>query len=189
MLTESDVLKTLKILIQKANICSIGFTIKGIATPSYRCCSAICQIGVKNCSSFYSEIGEKNIFTGICPFGFKVVKRTISSDTKYREISIYGITNHQEIDIHEIISCLPRKLKKLVQKSVAEFDSMTFNEEKCNEEISFVYNVIETLLVGRKGIAIQGISHQFFTPLQGAMADVQNIRNNENISESSERLS
>jgi signal transduction histidine kinase len=47
---------------------------------------------------------------------------------------------------------------------------------------------VETLLVGRVGIAIQGLSHQFFSPLQGALSDVHRIRDNEEVQESALRL-
>jgi signal transduction histidine kinase len=63
------------------------------------------------------------------------------------------------------------------------------NEASQRENREFVEQLVETLLVGRIGLAIQSISHQFFTPLQGAMSDVKNIENKIDIDTSAIRLS
>jgi hypothetical protein len=193
MLSESEVLTTIKVVARNLpNGCNIGITTSNQKLPDYLSsskCFQICKTRPSFCSTFYKDKSGDSSFEEFCPAGLKICKRTVSTNTKYGDICLYGIINFNTEFVSKEIKNLPRKIKKEAKGTIDELSTSRFDEAKCINELQYVYDVLESLLVGRKGVAIQGISHQFFTPLQGAMSDVQNIINNEHVEESAKRLS
>jgi signal transduction histidine kinase len=149
-----------------------------------------CKLGLSCCKDFYKSIETEKVIEKVCPLGFTVTKRVFDTATKYQRITIYNIVKyHPTTDAENYLTSLPRDLKEQKEPALRQLKGLELSEPSQRENKEFVEQLVETLLVGRIGLAIQSISHQFFTPLQGAMSDVKNIENKIDIDTSALRLS
>ncbi|MEA3425102.1 MAG: HAMP domain-containing sensor histidine kinase [Bacteroidota bacterium] len=94
----------------------------------------------------------------------------------------------KSIDYAKLLAGLPRHLKSRREDVINDLQNLILNESNQTEYRDYLDALLDTLLVGRVGLAIQSLSHQFFTPLQGAMADLNNVESNVERDESIKRL-
>ncbi|MEX0997378.1 MAG: HAMP domain-containing sensor histidine kinase [Flavobacteriaceae bacterium] len=150
----------------------------------------ICSINHPACKSFYKENSKSDIWEKKCPFGFTVSKKSFDTSTSHQRISVFSILElNKPIEISTLLNNLPRKLKKQKADITTELNKINLDYSTQKSRKKYIEGLLETMLIGRIGLSIQSISHQFFTPLQGAMADLKNIKNNIDVEESMNRLS
>ncbi|MEQ8547130.1 MAG: HAMP domain-containing sensor histidine kinase [Cyclobacteriaceae bacterium] len=156
----------------------------GLNTPK------VCSLNLDVCKRFYKESPSRNLWERKCPFGYKVASKAFDTSSSHGKISIFTIVSYERIDKPEnLLSNLPRNLKSQKDAVIAELNGFEINEDNQRTNKQYIEGLLETLLIGRIGLSIQSISHQFFTPLQGAMSDVKNIEIGQDIEESIVRLS
>lgn len=193
MIDAKDLIRTINSVISKNSdkyICGLStgnngkpFYNNGISSPK------VCKMGLEGCKSFYNSIESEKLIEMKCPSGFTVAKKTFDTTTKYQTLALYSILSFEPLkDYESVFSNLPRGLKEQKDEVIRELSKLTIIESEQREYKNYLEELIETLLIGRIGLAIQSISHQFFTPLQGAMADVKNIENNIDTTNSIKRL-
>lgn len=194
MLDINQVIKTTNAIITKSSDQYIsGLTTTNQIKPSYNHNSKgtpkVCKMNLEICKDFYKRIAQEKNIERVCPFGFTVAKKTFDISTKYNKISIFSLINYKENqNAFSELKGLPKELKKLKDDVIVELSKLSLNYELNKEHHEYLEDLIETLLVGRIGVSIQGLSHQFFTPLQGALSDLQNIEHGNDSQESIERL-
>ncbi|WP_417857275.1 sensor histidine kinase [Xanthomarina gelatinilytica] len=150
----------------------------------------ICSINHPTCKEFYKENSSLDIWEKTCPFGFTVSKKSYDTSTSHQRISVFSILDLKKSNrISELLSNLPRKLKQQREDIVNQLNQISLDYSIQKTRKKYIEGLLETLLIGRIGLSIQSISHQFFTPLQGAMADLKNIQNGNDVDESTQRLS
>jgi len=194
MINIKNVIKTVNLAINKNSTnFYTSVVVKNTDKPNYNNGikqPIICSINHSHCKEFYSENSDIDIWKKKCPFGFTVSKKSFNTSTNYGVISTFSILSYdKENDIIKTIGNLPRALKPKKELIKNELESLALNYQKHLENKKYIDGLLETLLIGRIGLSIQSISHQFFTPLQGAMADVHNIENDSDVEESIKRLS
>jgi signal transduction histidine kinase len=149
----------------------------------------VCKLNLNICKEFYKGIYSSKSAEKICPFGFTVCKKTFDISTKQNKISIYSIVEYSaDSSNYDQFNELPREKKKSKDEALAELSKYNIDNNDGRKQYQYLCDLLETLLVGRIGISIQGLSHQFFTPLQGAMSDIENIKSNSDIENSIARL-
>lgn len=193
MLDITQVIKTVNAIITKSSDKYIsGLTTTSQIKPTYNNSKGtpkVCKLNLKCCSDFYKSLAQEKNSERICPFGFKVSKKSFDISTKYNKISIFSIVKYDKIETkYSELNDLPKHLKKQKQVVLNELAILKIDESLCKDHHEYLENLIETLLVGRIGVSIQGLSHQFFTPLQGALSDLQNIKNGDDSEQSIGRL-
>jgi signal transduction histidine kinase len=194
MLDINQVIKTVNSIITKSSDNHIsGLTTTTQIKPAYnhnfKGTPKVCKMNLEICKAFYKEISKEKSTEKICPFGFTVAKKTFDISTKYNKISIFSLINFKKNErSYSELNGLPKELKKQRDDVVDELSKLSLNHQLNKEHYEYLEDLIETLLVGRIGVSIQGLSHQFFTPLQGALSDLQNIKNGDDGEESIERL-
>lgn len=180
MIDEKNIVKTISAVISKnsdkhISALVLGRTGKpqynnGINTPK------VCSMGLNVCKEFYQSIEGKATIERECPFGFKVSKKTVDTNTKYKSLTIYVLLAFSiSQNTRNLLTDLPRQLKDKRDETIKQLEKLTLQEQIQIEYRDFLDSLLDTLLVGRIGLAIQSLSHQFFTPLQGALADLNNI--------------
>lgn len=194
MLDISQVIKTVNTIITKSS----EFYISGLTTtnqlkPSYnhnfKGAPRVCKLNLNICKDFYKEIENDKNVEKFCPFGFMIAKKTFDISTNYNKISIYSLIDYTKNDkANNLLNSLPKDLKKQKSDVINELASLSLNFKNSKVNHEYLEDLIETLLVGRIGVSIQGLSHQFFTPLQGALSDLHNIKRGDDSKESVERL-
>lgn len=194
MLNIKEVIRSVNATISKSsNKYFSSVVVKGTSKPNYNNGTnppKICSLNHDLCKQFYLKNAEKDIWENTCPFGFTVSKKSFNTASNYGRISIFSLVDFLKLnDTETKLSGLPRKQKPLKQDIIKELNSFNFDRESHIDNKNYVHGLLETLLIGRVGLTIQSISHQFFTPLQGAMSDVKNIENSIDIAESAQRLS
>lgn len=194
MLDINQVIKTANSIITKSADKHIsGLTTGDQVKPTYnnnlKGTPKVCKMNLTLCKAFYKEIAAEKITEKICPFGFLVAKKTFDISTKYNKITIFSILSYtRQASTYATLNGLPKELKKQKDEVIDELNNLTLNFGLNKENYEYLEDLIETLLVGRIGVSIQGLSHQFFTPLQGAFSDLQNIKNGNDSKDSLERL-
>lgn len=149
----------------------------------------ICSFKLSICEDFYKSISNKNYVKKVCPFGFTICKRKFVTATNYKTISVFSIIDFSYNPKTEVyLNNLPKKLKPKREETKKQLQSIQINKEEHIKNKDYIEGLVETLLIGRIGLAIQSISHQFFTPLQGAMSDVKNLEIGRDQKESLSRL-
>lgn len=139
----------------------------------------------KICISFYkySSTQSREI---TCPFGVNLKIENIKASNKEIRLITQIKHNSKLIDINKIYS-LPRKSKKYLKKFLNyKFEKYTVTEAYLFHE--YIANLFLTLLYGRVVLSMKALSHQIFTPIQGAMADRDNIIAESDIDASIKRL-
>lgn len=150
----------------------------------------VCSLKLNTCVEFYGKMSDKKLCERKCPFGFLVCKKSFDTSSNYENISIFSIISYSyNKNANTHLVNLPRNLKKKREDIVFELENLIINEDKHRKNKEYIEGLLETLLIGRIGLTIQSISHQFFTPLQGAMSDVKNLETNIDVDESLIRLS
>lgn len=194
MLNINQVIKTVNSIVTKSSDKYIsGLTTINQIKPSYnhnlKGTPKVCKMNLEICKTFYKEIAHEKNTTKVCPFGFTVAKKVFDISTKYNKITIFSLLNYTKNEkSYSELNGLPKELKKQRDEVIDELSKLTLNYQLNKENHEYLEDLIETLLVGRIGVSIQGLSHQFFTPLQGALSDLQNIKNGNDNQESIERL-
>jgi signal transduction histidine kinase len=136
----------------------------------------ICQLKLDECNKFYSELKDVDVCEKTCPFGFLVCKKSFNTASNYEKISVFSIVKKIENKSSLISSTnVHRNVKPLKNKAIEQLNNLVIDEPTHRQRKNYIEGLVETLLIGRIGLAIQSISHQFFTPLQGAMSDVKNL--------------
>jgi signal transduction histidine kinase len=128
------------------------------------------QIGMI-CRDFYQSLGEGSA-KSLCPFGFEVIYTKIKIGQKH--ILLYGILSFNGNIFQQRISPLPRVTKKRAKTEI-EKNKQLFDLDATYIFYSSASDVLNTLLAGRVGASIRSLSHHILTPIQGAMADLDNI--------------
>jgi signal transduction histidine kinase len=194
MLNISQVIKTVNSIITKSSDQYIsglttGNQIKPAYNNNFRGTPKVCKMNLGVCKAFYNEIASEKVTEKLCPFGFLVTKRSFDISTNYNKITIFSIIAYKRNEIAFLeLKGLPKQLKKQKDEAIDELYNLTVDMAISREHYEYLEDLIETLLVGRIGVSIQGLSHQFFTPLQGALSDLQNVKNGNDSKESIERL-
>lgn len=193
MLNTQEVINTVNALISKNTsngYCSI--VVDGQIKPHYNNGVRqpnVCSLKLDVCTSFYQEMAKEDVCEKVCPFGFTVCKKTFNTSSNYNDISAFSIVDyHKQNDFEKYLTSLPRGLKGKRLIIVNELNELVINETIYRATKDYIEGLLETLLIGRIGLAIQSISHQFFTPLQGAMSDVRNVEKNRDRTDSIKRL-
>jgi signal transduction histidine kinase len=193
MLNPKDLIKVINLVTSKGeNNHYCGITYRMQPKPLYRNGNnnlKVCGMNLQCCKQFYKtfEASQDNI--AVCPFGMKVQKKTFETSTTYKNITLYSIIGFEfKPSALEDLADLPRHLKDKKPFVINELTNLNVEEGRQLSNHESIAGLIETLLVGRVAIAIQTISHQFFTPLQGAMADIKNIEANIDVHSSTQRL-
>lgn len=149
----------------------------------------LCRLNLEECKEFYKTNEQNESYECECPFGFTVAKNTFKTPASDNRISIYSLLKYKDNGrAHSAVSRLPREIKKKRDDVMDDLSRLAFDHQSNAENHQFLVELIETLLVGRVGISIQGLSHQLFTPLQGALSDLQNLKNGTDRDESIARL-
>lgn len=194
MLDITQVIKTVNVIITKSSDKFIsGLTTTSQIKPAYnhnlKGTPKVCKLNLQCCSDFYKSHAHEKNAERICPIGFTVSKKSFDISTKYNKISIFSIVKYEKNETkYSELNDLPRHLKQQKQEVLNELAILNIDENLSKEQHEYLEDLIETLLVGRIGVSIQGLSHQFFTPLQGALSDLQNIRNGDDREQSIARL-
>lgn len=194
MIDEKYIVKTISAVISKNSGNNISAIVIGKSgKPHYNFgvnTPKVCSMGLDICKNFYKSIDDASIVEINCPFGFKVSKKTVETNIKYKALTIYTLLS---LDIPQnfqnLFNSLPRNLKSQREDVIKNLTEIVIDEASQIEFRDFLDSLLDTLLVGRIGLAIQTLSHQFFTPLQGAMADLNNIKDGIEVNESTIRLS
>ncbi len=128
------------------------------------------QIGTV-CREFYHSLSDGS-GKQVCPFGFEVLYLKIRIGQK--RIILYGILSFDEAIFFKKIYPFSRSTKKKAKKEL-ERKTVLFDADETYQFFSSSSDVLNTLLAGRVGASIRSLSHHILTPIQGAMADVENI--------------
>ena len=193
MLNIQEVIKTVNTVINKysKNYYS-SVMVKGGHKPHYNNglnTPKVCSLNLDICKKFYEDSSQKDLWERKCPFGFTVARKAFDTSSSHGKISSFSIVSYDRIDNPEnLLANLPRNLKNQKAVVLSELDKMIISEDEQRENKRYIDGLLETLLIGRIGLSIQSISHQFFTPLQGAMSDVKNIEIGQDQEESLVRL-
>lgn len=167
-------------------------TIKSTVKPQYNNGinqHKICSLNHSKCKEFYTNSPKREVWERKCPFGFIISKKSFNTSTSYGNISTFSILDFQKPNnLIELLNNLPKKQKPLKSEIIEEFDNIKIDKISNLKNKEYLDNLLETLLIGRIGLSIQSLSHEFFTPLQGAMSDVKNIESNIDIEGSTKRL-
>lgn len=141
-----------------------------------------------DCRMFYEKLFRNTVSEEdvICPFGFKLKCSSLTASTK--KICIVTQIEHDKsvIDNERIIN-FPRTSKKAIKKAL-KINEYSYNIDIAIANHDFLYNALEAILYGRVALSLKGLTHTIFTPLQGAMGDVENIKENIDVDESRARL-
>lgn len=129
------------------------------------------QIG-KKCVIFYNSLKEGSA-KSVCPFGFDVIYSKIKIGRK--QIILYGLLSKNDNILSNEINKLPRKTKKIAQRIIAN-NPVEFPKDETFQFFSLCSDTLNTLLAGRVGASIRSLSHHILTPIQGANADIENIK-------------
>jgi signal transduction histidine kinase len=149
----------------------------------------ICSLNHIKCKEFYRDSPNREVWERRCPFGLMVSKKSFNTSTNFGNISTFSIVGYKRpINLNDIIGNLPKKLKPLKNEILDELDKLEIVEAEAKNQKFFIDDLLETLLIGRIGLSIQSLSHEFFTPLQGAMSDVKNIEAKRDLDDSTKRL-
>lgn len=167
-------------------------TVKSTAKPQYNNGInqlKICSLNHLKCKEFYRNSPNREVWERKCPFGLIVSKKSFNTSTNYGNISTFSIVGYQKLNnLEGILANLPRKQKPLKLEALEELNTLEIDDNESKQHKNFIDGLLETLLIGRIGLSIQSLSHEFFTPLQGAMSDVKNIEANRDLEESIKRL-
>ena len=194
MLDINKVIKTTNSIISKSSDTFVsGITTIDQKKPAYNLnfkgTPKVCRLNIDICKKFYSEFESDKNGEKTCPFGFTVAKKTFDIPTKYKRLSIFSIIGYEiNTSNYSEFNTLPKELKKQRDSIIDELSRILFDKDLNKENHEYLEDLVETLLIGRIGVAIQGLSHQFFTPLQGALSDLQNIKKGDDSKESINRL-
>ncbi len=141
------------------------------------------QLGA-TCRNFYSSLSDG---TGkeTCPFGFEVIYVKIKIGQKH--IMLYGLLSLDEKIFSSKVSSLPRLIKKKAKKEIIK-TNLSLDLNKTYNFFSSTSDVLNTLLAGRVGASIRSLSHHILTPIQGAIADIENIEIESGYKQQFERL-
>lgn len=138
----------------------------------------ICLQNLEICKVFYRKFSESLESEMICPFGFRVAKYSRALSVKDENISIYSIIENTEL----YDSSTRKERSKIHRSKVKDFDdavesvlSYKINNQIAIDEHNNIVEVFETLMVGRIGMSVQGLTHQILTPIQAAIADIENV--------------
>lgn len=140
------------------------------------------------CRDFYENL-FRNITVEedvICPFGFKLKCSSLTASSK----KIYIITQLEHdfnIKVKEKIINFPRSSKKALKKAL-KFKQYSYNSDIAIANHDFLFNALEAILYGRVALSLKGLTHTIFTPLQGAMGDLNNIKEGIDKENSMDRL-
>jgi len=193
MINVNEVIQTVNAVINKKSKEQISsVTIKDTEKPQYNNGinqPKVCSLNHPLCKEFYRNSPKREIWERKCPFGFTVSKKSFKTSTSYGNISTFSILDYQKPNnLNELLNNLPRKQKPLKSEIIEELSIKQLDKKLNINNKEYLDSLLETLLIGRIGLSIQSLSHEFFTPLQGAMSDVSNIENNLDIRESTRRL-
>lgn len=193
MIDQKFIVKTISAVISKNSDTHVsGLVLGNSGKPQYNNGinnPKVCSMGLDICKDFYQSLDGKAVIEKECPFGFKVSKKTVETNTKYKAITIYVLLSFTlSPKTSDILTDLPRHLKDKRDETVRNLEKLELNEQLQLEYRDFLDSLLDTLLVGRIGLTIQSLSHQFFTPLQGAMADLKNIEEGLETADSVKRL-
>lgn len=196
-MTIQDIIKVMSVTLKHLNSESVtGILYGSNKIPSYssmcKKCPEICKLNLDICQKFYSEFEKEDISDRFCPFGFKITKKTPKYQYESNKISIYSINGFDKRKAYYSsninISDFSRNLKSKYKVALEFLESSTnsYNEDM---DLDFAYELLESLLVGRLSLYMRGLVHQIFTPLQGALSDLENIKIENGSSSSVSRLS
>lgn len=160
-------------------------------SSSCKKCAKICTLNIEECKKFYKEFETSSESDRYCPFGFLVKKSQIEGYSSNETLSIYTLTDFDESKSYHdrnIISTFPRSKKKELKEGLDERASITISPESRSKH-EMLKNLLTAILLGRLSFFMQGLVHQLFTPIQGALSDLENIKENQNTANSIERLS
>lgn len=193
MINVNEVIRTVNAVINKnskKHIASV--TIKDTEKPQYNNGinqPKVCSLNHQLCKEFYSNSPKSEFWEKKCPFGFTISKKSFNTSTNYGNISTFTILDYEKPNnLNQLLNNLPRKQKPLKLEIIEELNEIKLDKISNFKNKQYIDNLLETLLIGRIGLSIQSLSHEFFTPLQGAMSDVKNIESNLDIKESTRRL-
>lgn len=192
MINAKEVLQTLNTII-KSNSGRFynAITVQGQKKPDFLRFHypIVCSFNLTECKQFYENISNDSLTEIQCPLGFTVCKKTFNTATNYKAISIFSIIDFNNSNSAEkLLSNIPRNFKPKRNEALEQLRNISFDLEIHRKNKEYIESLVETLLIGRIGLAIQTISHQFFTPLQGAMSDVRNLELNRDLKDSLNRL-
>ncbi len=154
-------------------------------------CPKVCGLNLRVCQDFYKEFESEDSKDRYCPFGFLVTKSQIEGYSSNEAVSIYSILSFDKSRSYfdeNILSDLSRIQKKEFKEALDERESITFNSES-KDKHEMLISLLTAMLLGRLSFFMQGLVHQLFTPIQGALSDLENIKENQNTANSIERLS
>lgn len=193
MLNIKEVIKVVNtVIIKNSKEFQSSITIKDVEKPQYNAGLnqfKVCSLNHISCKEFYKNSPKRDLWERQCPFGFTVTKKSFNTSTSYEKISIFSVINHnQKHNYLALLNSLPRKIKQLREEAIYELKDLSIDNTKAVGNKKYLEKLLETLLIGRIGLSIQSLSHEFFTPLQGAMNDVKNIQGSIDIIDSIKRL-
>jgi len=138
----------------------------------------------KTCREFYAGFSTvpKEEF---CPFGIKIKYDCIAVESK--KICLYTQAEYNFDAVQKAsIQLLPRQAKKDVKKAISHPPAIDKRIAEDNHD--HYLKVLKTLLDGRISLSMRGLTHVLFTPLQGAMADLDNVLGETDKADSLQRL-
>ena len=195
MLDVSEIVKVVRFCIKnKCEGIVSAIMVNPTQIPDYRNhCKNMLDICLNNLNTRYAnEICKefyKNFDTvpkeSFCPFGVKIKYDCITVESK--RICVYTQIEYNPDTIKKIlVQDLPRQAKKDVENAISS--TRNTNKKVAENNHDYYLKVLKTLLDGRISLSMRGLTHVLFTPLQGAMADLDNIFRESNETESLKRL-
>ena len=155
--------------------------------PSYKCrrygVPPICQNSRKHketrayCEKYYASL-KSDEQRSVCPFGINI--SYLKTDKAANPIDFFLQTGFTETSIsNDIEKNLSRKPKKAIRNSKIEMPKYKFYADPDNNVLLDLLNRIsETLFAGRVAASMRALTHQFLTPVQAVMSDLQLIEYN-----------
>lgn len=197
-MTNKEIVKSFSFILKEMNrfeSVTAGLCYDRLHKPSYNVTSPLLNDCCNFCSrnselknvvnDFYSSLND-DCSEAICPIGLNIrIKKNDLGDRNIFIVSVGGF--NQEFGRNELFKTENRNLKKVYRKARIKASNIR-QHVRYDEQVSFLNNIFETLVAGKYSLVIRALSHSVFTSIQGAMADLENIKNKIDMESSLNRL-
>ena len=159
--------------------------------PDYTVRATNCQLCTLNrsdsaiarkCAAFYRS---KQPGEATCPFGVSVFTHEVDIGSA-TPATLHLQTSINPRAMSDSIAHLPRKSKKIARERFEASPNVC--REFKESQLDMLKSTAEALAMSRVATAIQAVSHDILTPVQGAIADVERLRSAIECQESSNRF-